>query len=473
MIFFKGKKPKFSILFVLLLILIVGLFLRIRLAQDNFVHKWDERFHALVSKNVMKHPLKPTLYEDAVLSYDYTKWYSNHVWLHKQPLPLWLIASSYKLFGVSDFNTRIPSIFFSVLGIYITYLLGKHFFGKKTGLLSAFFMAINGLVIEMAAGRVATDHYDLLFMVFIEIAILFAYYNAMLKRTVFAFVSGVFIGMAILTKWLPALVVILLHFLFLINRKFKSLDAIKQVGWSALAIVLIVLPWQVFIWHSYPSEARWEYYHNWLHIAQELDGQGGGFFYFLGKIRINYSEVVYVPLLFLVFRLVKKRFKNDILLVLFVWIFIPLVFFSLAKTKMQGYIMFISPALFMVTASFFFELKKALMLEIKQTWLKVVCYLMLVAIIVLPLRYCFERTAFGVNSPKHSDYVDRYKVFKNQLSQKCIVLNVKEPIEFMFYNDCVAYSAKELTENDLKHVKANGYKLFFLDEQEKILHSLN
>ena len=131
------KKNIYSVL--LITIILVGLCIRVKLCQDDFLHKWDERYHALVAKNLINEPLKPTLYKVALLDYDYKNWYNNHIWLHKQPLPLWLIATSYKLFGISEFVTRLPSLIFSVFAIGFTYLLGNYFFNKKSRPLSCVF----------------------------------------------------------------------------------------------------------------------------------------------------------------------------------------------------------------------------------------------------------------------------------------------------------------------------------------------
>ncbi|MFT5169209.1 MAG: hypothetical protein ACI8P3_004457 [Saprospiraceae bacterium] len=45
----------------ILLILLCGFLLRLYVAGDFYLHDWDERYHAVVAKNLMDHPLKPTL----------------------------------------------------------------------------------------------------------------------------------------------------------------------------------------------------------------------------------------------------------------------------------------------------------------------------------------------------------------------------------------------------------------------------
>ncbi len=38
------------------------------------LHDWDERYHALVAKNMIEQPFKPMLYKNPVLPYDYKDW---------------------------------------------------------------------------------------------------------------------------------------------------------------------------------------------------------------------------------------------------------------------------------------------------------------------------------------------------------------------------------------------------------------
>ena len=125
--FVKGKERQ-----ALLLLVLGGLFLRVFTASDFYLHDWDERFHALVAKNVIDNPLKPTLYQNPILEYDFRNWSGNHVWVHKQPLPIWTMAGSLALFGFNEIALRLPSIFISSLAIVLVFQIAKHFFNAKT-----------------------------------------------------------------------------------------------------------------------------------------------------------------------------------------------------------------------------------------------------------------------------------------------------------------------------------------------------
>jgi 4-amino-4-deoxy-L-arabinose transferase-like glycosyltransferase len=149
------------------LLIIAGVCFRIFVSMDAGLHPWDERYHALVAKNMVSEPLKPMLYQYPAIEYNYTDWTNNHVWIHKPPLPLWSMAASIAAFGNTPFAVRLPSVLLTVWAIWLLFLLGRRLFNIKVGFLSSFLFAINGLIIEITGGRTATDHIDVAFMVWI------------------------------------------------------------------------------------------------------------------------------------------------------------------------------------------------------------------------------------------------------------------------------------------------------------------
>ncbi|MBK7221497.1 MAG: hypothetical protein IPH94_09250 [Saprospiraceae bacterium] len=102
----------------LILILVLGFFLRLHYAHlDPYLHAWDERYHALVAKNLMDDPLLPLLRAEPLVPYDDKAWCCNHIWVHKQPLFMWQMAASMAIFGVSEFAMRYPSVLMGCLMI--------------------------------------------------------------------------------------------------------------------------------------------------------------------------------------------------------------------------------------------------------------------------------------------------------------------------------------------------------------------
>ncbi|MGZ3903732.1 MAG: ArnT family glycosyltransferase [Bacteroidia bacterium] len=424
---------------LLFLILILGFSLRIYLSQDKYLHPWDEKYHALVAKNMANDHLQPVLYRETPLGYDYKAWNANFIWLHKQPLPLWLMSFSMQVFGQNEFAIRIPSIIFSGASILITFFLGYILYNKRTGFIAAFFHSINGLLIELCAGRVATDHYDTLFLVFIEAGIFFALLSSLKRNLLLSVLAGFFCGLALLTKWLPGLIIIPVWLIFSADRK-KIRDMFPHFILFALTTIFVFAPWQLYIYSEYYLESRWENYHNTLHFTTVLDGQTGNAFYFLKKIRVNYSEIIYIPLIWALISLFRQKGNDRALMSLLTWVLIPILFFSFSATKMQAYVSFTAPALFILTAAFTDFLLSSY--SFTKTRVKLVYILLILSAFILPVRYTIERAKFFEKYDFAPTWASAMKLVKPQtenLNKPLLILNVKHPIELMFYTNCIAY----------------------------------
>ncbi len=451
---FAANKKTLALFFLLL----AGFILRIFTALDPMLHDWDERYHALVAKNLISFPAKPMLYIEPLLDYNYKNWTHNHIWVHKQPVPLYAMALSILTFGTNELAVRLPSILLSTFGIYITYQLGKILFDKGTGYIAAFLFSIHGLIIEQTAGRVATDHYDVFFTIFISWAILVLLKQAKSGSLLNLIGGGVLTGLAILTKWLPALIVIPIWGIAALHYQ-----GIKKGSLSAallvMCIIVVVVPWQLYIFQYFPKEASWEMEYNALHIFSALEGHGKPWYFHLNTMRIIFGELIYVPIMYLVYVLIKLPQKIEKLLLL-VWILIPYVFFSLAKTKMQGYILFCSPAIFISTAYFILHgsLTGPRLLYIKKG--------IAIGLILLPIRYSIERIKpLEINQELESKLTELALVKNENLPDKSVLFNASYPIEIMFYTNYIAYSHMP-SEDELKDILQKGYHIFGINKNQ-------
>src|SRR5690606_18576255 len=88
---------------------------------DPFLHPWDEKFHALVARNMMAAPLTPMLKPAAIYTKVPEAWCCNHIWLHKQPLLIRKTALSMQLYRISEFSIRYLRIQSCTLMILLLY----------------------------------------------------------------------------------------------------------------------------------------------------------------------------------------------------------------------------------------------------------------------------------------------------------------------------------------------------------------
>lgn len=440
----------------LFLVIVAGFILRVYVSSDNYLHPWDERYHALVAKNMISHPLTPTLYEDPVLPYDYKEWYSNHYWVHKQPMPLWFISASLQVFGINEFAVRIPGILLTTLGILLVYYIGNFFFNKRVAFISALLYSMNGLIIELTGGRVATDHYDTFFLFFIQLAVFFCIKFINSERKGYNILVGVAIGFAILTKWLPALIVLPIWFILVYDSgKFSKQQIFIQSVLLVFALVVVALPWQIYSARAFPLETAWEQYYNNLHLTDVLEGRSEVRWFFLERLRISYGDLIYLPLIWFTIQTLKGKFLNK-QYALLIWVFIPVIFFTIAETKMQGYILFTAPALFIITGLFFDKIN-----ELKFSGFKrVFSVIVLALLILLPFRYCVERTKMLNPNTTSTEWVNDLKKLGETNHGKAILFNYPRPIEAMFYTDFIAYNTIPDIES-LNRIQKQGYKIYF------------
>jgi len=447
----------------LLLIMMCGLLLRIYTATDLYLHAWDERYHALVAKSLISNPLHPMLYDNPVLPYDYKNWAANHIWVHKQPLPLWSMALSMSVFGVNEIALRIPSVILSTLGIGITFFIAKYLFNNRVAIIASFLYSIHGLIIELTAGRVATDHFDVFFLFFVQLSVLLAIRYFQSKRSVYNILCGVSIGMAILSKWLPALIVLPIWLLLAFDsKKLNRKETLINFIILTVVIAIVSLPWQWYIFNKFPQEALWERGFNLKHITEALENHGEPFYYHFEKMFILYGEIIYLPLLWFFYKTL-KHIRNYRRLILSIWVLVPFVFFSIAETKMQAYTLFTAPALFIITALFW----EYLYVYRNRFRYKGLIILVLFLLLALPIRYSIERTKPFVIRERNPQWTKEIRELSKQTGDHSdiVIFNSEYPIETMFYLDCAAYSTTpdSLTLSDL-HKK--GHAIFIRKEMD-------
>ncbi len=433
------------------LLMLCGLILRAYTASDMFLHPWDERFHALVAKNLMHQPFRPVLYENPVLPYDLTNWTANHIWLHKQPLTLWIISLSFRVLGCNEIALRLPSVLLSTIAIYLTYYAGRSLISRKAGYFAALLFSLNGLVIELAAGRASTDHIDIFFLFFIELAIVFSIAFAKSGKSLFNILAGLCTGLALLTKWLPALTVLPVWILLVMNsgKQSRGRTAVQFILLVSLA-ALIALPWQIWIFSKYPAEAGWESAYNIRHFTEVIEAHTGPFYYF-NKLRINYGELIYIPLAWFLWKTLRKPVNKERLAIT-AWLLTPFIFFSFAQTKMQAYILFTCPALFLMTGEFLESLSDGRQLPFPR-WMRLSLAVLLIA---LPVRYSIERMKPFRITERNPVWAKELRELGREGIKKGILLNYPRPAEAMFYTSLTAY--RELPSPEvIEELKNKGY----------------
>jgi len=203
-----SKKPislifleKHRLAFLLALIVLIKFAV---LASVPYLGNWDERFHALVAKNMISFPFKPMLKINPLYVKDYKAWCCNHIWLHKQPLFLWQMALSMKLLGANLLALRLPSILMTTLNALLVYDIARIWLKDKTIAFFSFILTgFSSYILLVSNGVMPTDHNDIAFGFYICASFwAFLKYTASVNKLGWIIVTGIFAGCAVLNKYL-------------------------------------------------------------------------------------------------------------------------------------------------------------------------------------------------------------------------------------------------------------------------------
>lgn len=419
----------------LLATLALGLVLRGYSGTRAYLHPWDERYHALVARNLLADPLRPMLYRDPVLPYDYRDWQANHVWLHKPLLALWLMAGGIALFGNTELGVRAASIALSLAGILLTYAIGRRLLSRESTALAALLHALNPLLGHLAVGQESVDHVDTLLVVLVQLGIWLALRLEQRPTFVRLLAVAMATGLALLTKWLPGLLVVPVLIALRLRR-----PGVWRSGLMATFVCggawLLALPWETFAARAFPEEHRYERAYNWRHLWEPLEGHARSPVYQLVELHRSCGGLVLLPATWLIAMTLRRRRPRR--LALLVWWLLPLVVFSLVATQRSNYMAIAMPALCLTTAHFWTWLRRTSLLRGRPRWRLALLVVVLVvpitdaATFVNPLRVHARRAAWA-------------EELRVQLAQvegsRAVLFNTQRPIEAMFYGDVTAYAA--------------------------------
>lgn len=452
-------------------IFLAGLSLRIYMAfLDPMLHDWDERFHALVAKNMIVHPFKPMLYIHQYFTTDLYNWTFNHIWLHKQPLFLWQMALSMKLFGVSEIAMRLPSVIMGSLMILLVYRICILATGNKVAaLLSALLLCFNNYYLNLISGREGMDHNDVAFGFYILAS--FWAYAEYLRRPMWRWVIliGLFAGGAVLNKWLTGIIVfapwgVQTIISFLQTRKLKLTHLLTAIA----VCVIVFLPWQLYILYKFHDIALYEYTYNTKHIWEIVEGHAGDTWIYLNSFPDYFGWYAnYLVPIGTVWVFFLKPVKWNYRLLLILPTVIVFCFFSfLAQTKIRGYFFMMAPFCIILAG---IGLQNIIDLFGRFR-------ILAASIIILTCIY------WTLNPKQINDYIhdvnyreakiyntNIYKMLDEIISRDITVVlnaNSQEHVDIMFYSSRLEAYHSDISKEEFERVTKNGMKIAAFDSRE-------
>lgn len=475
---FNQGRLKISLFLLFIGALGLGVFIA---SLDPFLILWDEQYHALVAKNMMDHPFRPMLYATPLLEYDYRSWTNNHIWLHKQPLFLWEIALSLKIFGCNALAVRIPSVISHAIASLLIFRIGTLVNSQRVGFYGALFFSVAYYPLELVAGKYSTDHNDIAFLFYVLASFWawFEYRHSGKKR--YLILIGLFSGAAVLVKWLVGL---LIYSVWIISvgvedkKKWMRIESYYPILISFLITVIVFLPWQIFSWIQYPLEAAQESRYNQQHFFEAIEDHGGGFWFHFEALKTLYGSgdlIPYIYLLGIIF-LLKKTESKTYRVAIAMAVSIVYAFYTIAATKMVSYCIIVSPFVFLGLGSMVDSMLEFVNNKIRRKNVTVILYsipLLIISLFLLDLRKIQNyHTDWKPNDNcgRDADLAEMKFIekIKNQLGDGQYVIfnanvSVNCHIPIMFYTDYIAYDVLP-TEEQLNRLDILPYTLVVVDD---------
>jgi len=272
-------------------------------------------------------------------------------WLEKPPLYYWQAMVAYKLFGVSDWAARLPSVFDAFLLVLAVYWF-LYRFRRGSELDGALICATSAGIVGFS--RAASTDMPLTAMFSIAMVAWHSSFEGGSKKHLAGFYA--FLALAMLAKGpvAPFLAIVIIGIFAAVQRS-------ATVGWKTLWIPGIVifcvigLPWYVLaqirnpqFFHEFIVE------HNLARFGTNLYHHPEPFWYYIPVTLLGWVpwSIFAIAAIVWAARRVRRPDTDELNFFLLIWIAVVVVFFSISQSKLSGYMLPAIPAGAILAAQF-------------------------------------------------------------------------------------------------------------------------
>lgn len=304
----------------------------------------------------------------------------------KPPLGTWLMAISFKIFGVTEFALRFWSAFFGAATILLVYYFGKEIENRCTGIYAALFLLTTTGFIGYHGAR--TGDYDAIFAFFITLSLYFFYLS--LKRENRKFLIGTFAAMAlaVLVKGvigLFPLIIIGIYLLYFGNLKETFFK--RETYYAIFSFCLLVFPLFAYRFIMGAEYFKTIYEYDMLkRFIEPVEGHVGDASFYFSVLYYSFGQILFLLIIVVYFYSTYLMFKkNKPASLLIIWISIIFIFFTVARTKIFWYIMPIYPALSLLTGYNADILQRHVKIEKKSFFILVLIFMIIPVLSIIEL----------------------------------------------------------------------------------------
>ena len=259
-------------------------------------------------------------------------------WLEKPPLYYWQAMVAYSFFGVHDWAARLPSVFdASVLLLAVYWFLGR--FRPEFRLDGALLLACSAGIVGYA--RAASMDMPLAATFTIAMLAWYAWLDRGARRHLSVFYA--FLALAMLAKGpvAPFLAAVIIALLVAARRDWK---VAPRTLWppGILLFCIVGLPWYILVQLRNPQFLRvFILEHNLARFSTNVFHHPEPFWYYLPVTLLGWIPATFFVIVALVWAIRQrgKREADAMNRFLILWIAVVVLFFSISRSKLPGYVL--------------------------------------------------------------------------------------------------------------------------------------
>jgi 4-amino-4-deoxy-L-arabinose transferase-like glycosyltransferase len=332
------------------------------------------------------------------------------VWLEKPPLYFWLTAIIYQFALPTPFTRRLITLFAALATVILTYKLALHLYSKKTAQLAMIILTTTPLFLYFSK----TANLDIPATFFIT-ATLLSYLKSK-KKPKWLLVSGLSLGLGILTRSFLALTPILVIALDQVHKESRKIPARYFVLALTLTLAL-TLPWHLHNFKKFPQTFTEQYlgFNITSHFLKQTPGhQPLSATKFLFNVLVAYNPLALLASGNLLKIPKSQKPKNYFLLI---WIVTSLLPISLSATRHEWYAIQALPPIAILSSQGLVNLHQYLKPRLKpRTW-------ELLKIFSLSILFTLPAVVF-LNMPKEAKSVVTLRQFLIQTPEGTQLYNL-------------------------------------------------
>ena len=270
-------------------------------------------------------------------------WVSPHFmdvrYFEKPVAGYWMIAIGQALFGQKLFGVRFASALSTALSVLLCYLIARRMWNEPRKSFACALLYMSLTVIAAQAGYANLDPQFTFWVNLSLVALWFAVDSASRGQRLIAWaVLGLACGMGFMTKgflaWLLPVLIALPWMLW--QKRWRELLVYGPV--AIVVAVVVSLPWVLAVHAQEPDYWRFFFWHEHIRRFAGEDAQHDAPWWYYLPLLVGFS-LPWVALLPPALKQAWQTRRQTNIAFLLLWLWMPLIFFSLSKGKLPAYIL--------------------------------------------------------------------------------------------------------------------------------------